>query len=31
MRCAVGDKPFKVLAVYIINAGEPVAKSAPVT
>jgi len=26
---AVGDKPFKVLAVYIVKAGEPVAKPAP--
>jgi oxalate decarboxylase/phosphoglucose isomerase-like protein (cupin superfamily) len=28
---AVGDKPFKVLAVYIVKAGEPVAKPAPLT
>ena len=26
---SVGDKPFKVLAVYIVKAGEPVAKPAP--
>ena len=26
---AVGDKPFKVLAVYIVKAGEPLAKPAP--
>jgi len=26
---AVGDKPFKVLAVYIVKASEPVAKPAP--
>ena len=24
-----GDKPFKVLAVYIVKAGEPLAKPAP--
>ena len=24
-----GDKPFKVLAIYIVKAGEPVAKPAP--
>jgi len=24
-----GDKPFKVLGVYIVKAGEPLAKSAP--
>jgi quercetin dioxygenase-like cupin family protein len=24
-----GDKPFKVLGVYVVKAGEPLAKSAP--
>src|ERR1700712_2876615 len=24
-----GDKPFKVLAIYIVKAGEPLAKPAP--
>ena len=24
-----GDKPFKVLGVYIVKAGEPLAKPAP--
>ena len=24
-----GDKPFKVLGVYVVKAGEPLAKPAP--